>query len=207
MPAGGGGPEADRLSGFVSREVGKFLYRSDLYNAEAFKDVPLDKELKQLLARGEKRTHLQTLRMNRALLAAAFPKVVRLMPEDYHSARVLVKAGKPVILALASHDACEWRVEVEKGAEVVGVILGGSDPQEVVGVNCPVVYRAWIWPDGAKRSSTHDPEAIEPCHDWTHTSYPKFAAGLKKLTDKPLDTFQGKYTAQKEGFVVKPSAK
>lgn len=203
-----GGPEAGRLRGSVSFKIGQLLLpRPDLYDAEAFKGVPLDKELKQLLALGDERTPIQTLRMNRALLATAFPKIVRPVPEDYYVARVVVKAGKPVILALASHEACEWRVETEKGGEVVGVILGGSEPQEVVGVKCPVAYRVWTWPDGTSRSSRYDPQGISTCWDLLDKSYMQFEAGVKGVAGKSLATFQGKHTAPKEGFVVKPSAK
>jgi hypothetical protein len=193
--------------GAVSVKIGQLLLRPDLYEAEAFKGVKLDKELKRLLALGDERTILQTIRMNRALLAAAFPKVVRPMPEDYHVARVVVKAGKPVILALASHEHCEWRVEVEKGADVVGVILGGGEPQEVSGIKCPVVYRVWTWPDGTSRSSRYDPQSISTCWDWLDKSYTQFQSGVKGVAGKSLSTFQGKNTAPKEGFAVKPSAK
>jgi hypothetical protein len=204
---GRGIKEVSRLKGDLAFEIRKLLRRPDLYDPEAFKGVELDKDMKRLLALGNERTHIQTARMNRALLTVAFPKALRPTPEDYHAARVLVKNGKPTVLALCSYTACEWRVEMEKGAEVVGVVLCGGEPQGVVGVNCPVVYRAETWPDGARRSPRRDAEAIPICHDLLSPSYQQFEAGVKSVAGKSLTTFQGKHTAPKEGFVVKPSAK
>lgn len=196
-------PEARRLMSDVEDGIRKMLVRPDFYTEKAFKDVPLDKNLKDTIALGEKRTHLQTLRLNRVLLATAFPDHIAPVPVNYHLVPVLVKAGKPVILVLTSYKACHWQVELEEGAEVVGIILGGTEPQEVAGVKAPVVYRAGRAPDWKDRKG----DVIWTCHNANDKSFAQLEAGVKKITGKTFTDFQGKNTAPKDGFVVKPSAK
>ena len=196
--------EVFRLKSEVATGMRKLLDRPDFYTEKAFKGVPLDKGMKDMLARGEKRTYLQTLHVNRALLALAFPEVVRQVPTDYHTVRVLVKPGKPVVLVLSSYRACQWHVEVEKGGEVVGVILCGSESQEVTGVKVPVVYRAGRDPYGKEREG----EVVGiVSYEKVDKSLRLMEDKIKQITGKPVAKFQGQYTAPKEGFVVKPDAK
>ncbi len=198
--------DAARLQSGVAGTIRSLLRRSDFYTEKAFKDVPLDKNLKDLLALGNKRTYLQTLRMNRELLVFAFPDHITPVPANYHMVHVRVKAGKPVILVLASSTACQWQVEVEDGGEVVGIVLCGTEPQEVAGAKAPVVYRAGrdpYWKDRWGRGE----EVIWTSRDRKDKSFAQLEAGVKKITGKSLTDFQGKDTAPKDGFVVKPSAK
>ncbi len=192
------------LKGDTAYELREMIGRPDFYTEKAFKDVPLDKKLQALVALGEKRTRLQTLRLNRGLLASAFPGHIAPLPDDYHAVRIRVKAGKPVILVLTASVACEWRVEVEEGGEVVGVILGGGNSQEVTGLRSPVVDRASSGPDGKRRTG----DVIWSCNDRDDKSFAQLEGGVKKLTDKSFTEFQGwRNELPKEGFVVKPSAK
>ena len=197
---------AARLGIGVGTTIGGLLTKPDFYNEKAFKDVPLDKNLKDMLSLGEKRTYIQTLRMNRELLAAAFPTVINPVSTNYLSVPVHVKAGKPVILVLATFSICQWQVTVEDGAEVVGVILCGTDAQEVAGIKAPVVYRSGRDPYGKSRGDRKG-EVIWASHDRNHELFPQLEAGVKKITGKSFTGFQGGDEAPKEGFVVKPSAK
>ena len=145
---GGKGFDVSKLKFAVWVGLGEILDRPDFYDETAFKGVALSKERKELLA--AKRTPAQTIWMNRALLSTAFPDTIAPPPPaaDYHVTRVKVKAGQDVVLVLSSYDPCRWVVEVEKGGRVAGIVLSGHHPQEVVGVEVPVIYRAFYGPDG-----------------------------------------------------------
>jgi hypothetical protein len=195
-----------RLKSAVGATVGGILAKPDLYDEKAFKNVPLDKNLKDMLALGKKRTLIQTLRMNRELLTAAFPNVVNPVPANYLIAPVYVKAGKPVILVLSSYRVCQWQVEVEKGGSVVGVIVCGHGPQEVAGIKAPLLYRSGLGPNGEDRWGQKE-DVIWGAYDRAQELFPQHEAGVKKITGKTFTTFQGQSATPKEGFVVKPSAK
>lgn len=198
--------DVTRLRSGVESTIRKLLRSSDFYTEKAFKDVALDKNLKDMLALGGKRTYLQTLRMNRELLTTAFPNHIAPVPANYHTIPVVVKRGKPVVLVLTSYGACQWQITVEDGAEVVGVILGGTEPQEIAGVKVPVVYRVGRWPDGKDRWG-QGWETIWTCRDPKDKSFAELESGVKKVLDKSFSEFQATDDAPKEGFVVKPSAK
>jgi hypothetical protein len=187
----------------TAHEISKMLKRPDFYEEKAFKDVPLDKSLNDMLALGQKRTYIQTLRMNRELLATAFPNVVSPVPANYHIVRVLVKAGKPVVLVLTAYTACQWQVEVEEGGAVVGIVLGGGEAQEVASIKVPVVYRAGVDEYFKHRKG----DVIWTSRDRNDKSFIQLEDRVKKITGKTFADFQGKSETPKEGFVAKPSAK
>lgn len=201
-------PEVLTLKGGLPFEFTKILDRADFYAEEAFKGVDLDKEAKDLLALGEKRTAYQTARLNWLLLRAAFPTSIREIPPTFRTVRVKVAKGKDVVLVLSSYLGCRWEVEVEKGGKVVGVLLCGSDPQEVAGVDdVPLVYRAYYGPDGKR--------VIRPGYksfggyDGKSDNWKKFVEGVKEVAGKEFDTFQGgeRPGPKDEPYVIRPAAK
>jgi hypothetical protein len=196
-------PAVRGLRNEVAGEIRKMIERPDFYTEKAFKDVPLDKNLKDMVALGDKRTYIQTLRMNRELMATAFPNVVSPVPANYHTVSVVVKAGKPVVLVLTSDLPCQWQVSVEEGGQVIGLILGGSSPQEVFGVKPPILYRAGRDAHAKVRAG----DVIGTSRDRNDKSFIRLEGGVKKITGKSFTDFQACRETPKEGFVVKPSTK
>lgn len=198
--------DAGLLIASVGFDLKRIVRHSDFYDEATFKGVPIDKETKALIALGPKRTFLDTIRMNRALLAAAFPKIVAPVPKDYHTIRVTVGPGKPVVLVLSAYEACRWEVTVEKGGAVAGVVLGGSLYQEVGGVgDAPVVYHARQGPNRLAPFVTD-----KPLPYYSSTDDPKgevFTAAVQELTGAKPVHVQRVYSAPAEPFSVRPGKK
>ncbi|AMV25378.1 hypothetical protein VT84_13335 [Gemmata sp. SH-PL17] len=196
-------PEFRGLTSDISHDICKMMMRPDLFSENDLNDVSLTKDLKDAIALGEKRTHIQTLCLNRSLLAAAFPNQVAPIPAHYYLTTVRVKAGKSVILVLTSYESCRWLIEVEEGGEVAAVILGGGAPQEVGGVSAPVLYL--VANDPYKKPRAGDRIGI--AYDVNSKEYAVQEEKIKSITGKPFTNFQGQNTAPQGGFIVKPNAK
>lgn len=188
----------------LARTLGQAIRYGVLYDKEAFAKVELTKSLKVLVALGDKRTVFQTERMNRELLSLVFAGYIAEPPADFHTVHVTVKAGKPVVLVFSSAVQTRWVVNVEKGATVAGVIQYGNAAQELTGTDAPLVYRAGIRPDGTK-GPVNGFNAYK--QDENESSYKRIKAEVQELTNKGFTSFQGQTQADKEPFVVKPSAK
>jgi hypothetical protein len=184
---------------FLARDLGQALERKVLYDKEAFAKVELPKAVKELVALGDKRTTFQTQRLNRELLALAFPKHIPPTPDDFQTAHVTVKPGKPVVLVLSSSRQCHWKVNVEKGVTLEGVILCGGGAQEVTGVDAPVIYRATTLPNG-KRS----PVGIGGFHKQEGIDYERVAKAVKEMTGRGFTTVQTASEPTLVPFVVPP---
>ncbi|VTR94830.1 unnamed protein product [Gemmata massiliana] len=196
-------PEFRGLTSDISHDIYKMMARPDLFSENDLKDVSLTKDLKDAIALGEKRTHIQTLCLNRSLLAAAFPNQVAPIPAHYYLTTVRVKAGKPVILVLTSYESCRWLIEVEEGGEVAAVILGGGAPQEVDGTNAPVLYRSGVDPYYKRRVDG----VIGPSWEIKSKSYTQLETGVTAILGKSFTDFQGQRTPPQGGFTVKPNTK
>lgn len=151
---------------------------------------------------GDKRTTFQTQRMNRDLLHVLFPECISPTPRDFQTARVTVKAGKPVVLVLTSYQQCQWVVEVEKGATVAGVFLFGYHAQAVKGTDAPVYYGALQSPDGKQSGHTNLTFSSEDANE-----YKQVKQIVKDKTGCDVTSFQKATEAKAEPFVVKPGAK
>ncbi|HJZ54690.1 MAG TPA: hypothetical protein VKE74_07005, partial [Gemmataceae bacterium] len=81
--------------------------------------------------------------------------------------------------------------------------LGGYDAQEIVGVDAPVVYRAYYTPDG----KYGNPAGWFSAHDMKDSAFDVLTARVKELTGREFASFQGKYAGSKEPFVVTPGAR
>jgi hypothetical protein len=193
------GERALRLVGETFGELRQLLARPDLFDGKSLEGVELGKEAKDLLALGPKRSAAQTIRMNRLLLAAAFPKALAPPPPDLGVVRVAVKAGRDVVLVLSAGEPCRWEVEVEKGGRVAGVVLTGVNHQQVAGVDCPVFDRAACGPDGKARKW---PALLG--YDEKDKGFERFRAGVKEVVGRDFDDFQGVEKAPEDGFVVRP---
>jgi hypothetical protein len=178
------------------------LDRSDFYTEEAFKGAFLEKDVKEAVALGERRTPCQTARLNWDLLSATFPTVLPRAPADFRIVRVKVLAGQDVILVLSGSEMCQWVVEVEKGAAVTKVILCGYYTQELTGVNAPVIYRAYFGPDG-KRTKVKYFRA----YNTKDPTFERFTEAAKELTGKDFTSFQGQYQPKGKVFEVRPGTK
>ena len=147
--------------------------------------------------------------MNWGLLRATFPGHIAEPPPTLQTVPVKVRAGRDVILVLSSYHTASWVVDVESGGRVVGVILCGYDPQQVSGVDAPIVYRAAYSPNGDNLPSGM--EILQGYRDFnwkTGSPLPAaLVAGARELTGKELTSFQFSNQASKDGFMVKPGAK
>lgn len=185
------------LQGRVLSGLRRVIESPDFYSEDVFREARLSNELVDLVKLAKKRTLIQTLRLNRGLLSVALPEVFDDLPASYHGTTVKVDGGKKIILVLSSYVACRWSIEIGKGSEVAGVILGGYHTQEVEGVKSPVIYRAHDGPDGkwTKFQSVN-------AYSETHESYKAFMNLIKDLTGKAPVSFQGSYSAPKDGFSI-----
>jgi hypothetical protein len=190
----------------VASDLRKMIDNPDFYTAEAFKDIPLAKEFKDLVALGKKRTVFQTTALNWTLLRKAFPDNVPEIPERFRTVRVQVLSGKDVVLVLSCYRECRWEVTLREGAKVTGIVLCGYHSQEVVGVNAPMIYRCYYGPDGVTVPNKED---YFYGYDEKAFAFKKFLASVKGITGKDFTKFTGKNhpVAGDEPFIVFPSAK
>jgi hypothetical protein len=177
------------IRGSVAAELRKIQDNPDFYTAAAFKDVPLTKDLKDLIALGKKRTAYQTALLNYALLDKALPGCIPELPDNFRTIKVDVLAGSDVVLVLSSYERCRWKVSLREGARVTGVVLCGYHAVEVVGVDAPTVYRAYYEPDGVTvfRGGTKYLFG----HDEKQEEFKELLAGVKEITGKEFTKFQG----------------
>jgi hypothetical protein len=167
----------------LARDLGQTLRMKALYDREVFAKVELPKSVKELIDLGDKRTTFQTESLNRDLLALAFPKHIPPTPDGFQTASVTVKPGKPTVLVLMSSRQCQWKVNLEKGAKVVGVILCGG-AQDVTGVDAPVLNRATTLSNG-KRS----PVGVGTAHEQQGLDYERVSKAVKEMTGRDFATF------------------
>jgi hypothetical protein len=177
------------IRGSVAAELRKIQDNPDFYTEKAFKDVPLTKELKDLVALGKKRTAYQTALLNYALLDKALPGCIPELPANFRTIKVDVLAGSDVVLVLSSYERCRWKVSLREGARVTGVVLCGYHAVEVVGVDAPTVYRAYYEPDGVTvfRGGTKYLFG----HAEKQEEFKELLAGVKEITGKDFTKFQG----------------
>lgn len=185
----------------LSNAVSIAIEGKQLYDESAFAKTELPKHVKELIARGDKRTTFETQLLNRELLSLACPKCVAPTPADFQTVRVTVKAGKPVVLVTSSYSQCRWAVTVEKGAKVVGVVQFGNFAQEVTGVDVPTVNAAGILSNGQRGLTSGFNAHSEKDMDGMN----RLKAAAKEVTGRDFTSFQGKYQSEKEPFVVTPS--
>ncbi|MBF0311393.1 MAG: hypothetical protein HQL56_17910 [Magnetococcales bacterium] len=126
---------------------------------------------------------------------------VRQIPEQSHATRlseVVVNLPKtPVVLALSAYDPVVWVVRTTPGTEIVGVVLGGYYPQEVLGIESTVPVRKLFF-SNAKPGG-------EGCGKYfsvykLNEELDRAASLLETLTGKPLTRFHN--TPQNRRFVV-----
>lgn len=199
------------LRGAVSGGLRTIIDNPDFYSEEVFsKSFLLTEEVKKLVALGKKRSVSETARLNWLLLEKTFPFSIPEMPKHFRTVRVQVVQGSDVILVLSSSGVCRWEVKLLEGAKVTGVILCGYQGQEIVGVDAPVVYRAYyasdnvtvVHPDDFLRG--YKPESRE---------YKELVAGIKKITGKEFTSFAtpsekgGVFGPNDEPFTIRPKGK
>ncbi len=118
-----------------------------------------------------------------------------------------VKAGSAVILVLSGVEPCRWDIELDKGAKVSGVVLLGYRPQEVRGVDVPVLNRVRYDTAGniVNRDAvfylsgkSDDPEL---------RSFKPMEAVVEKLTGRGFTSTRGKNTSPAGGFIITPGEK
>jgi hypothetical protein len=192
------------LKAALTDTLNKTLDRPDFYNEEAFKGIALDKSFKEMIDLGAKRTVHQTARMNWDLLAAAFPKSIPPLPPGFRTVRVEVQEGESVVLVLSSYGNCRWEVDVKRGGKVTGVLLCGSEAQEVAGVgDAPVVYRCYYSPEGEELPTAKHFYGFDP----KEKTWKAFVEGVKEITGKDFATFQGGPRSKSETFIIRPGEK
>ncbi len=192
-----------RVTWHLSRNIGQAARGKVFYDKEAFAKLELPKSVREMIELADRRTPFQTERLNRDLLALAFPKCIAPTPTDFQTADIVIKPGRPVVLVTSSYSQCRWNVTVEKGAKLLGVIQFGGGAQAVSGTDAPIVYRAAILPDG-KRATTSSANV------WKEEDTPAFKAfrsEIKAISGQDYTSHQGMYQADGTPFIVKPSAK
>lgn len=194
------------LQGRVKSALNDLLDRTDFYTEDAFKGVALTEDLKKSISNRNRHTPYQTACLNRALLASAFPIAITPIPSHFRVVRLQVVAGKDVVLVLSSYNACRWEVETLPAAKVVGVILCGYEPQEVAGVDVPLIYRAYHQPDGKPLKAG---QKYYRAWDVKDKSFEVLSAAVKELTGKDFTAFHGEYRPGPgtEPYTVRPGAK
>jgi|GEM_PF-5757297 len=194
---------SDDLPGFqleILVALRKIVGQSDFYNEKSLRDVEFSEEMKSIVKIDpSNRTRLQSIALNRQLLTCVFPKCLKEMKKDYHSVPVSVRAGRDVVLVLSSNKACRWQINLDPGASVKAVVLCGFDAQEIDGVDCPVIYRALRLKDGSVSKAEYF-----YAHAETEPTFEKMKAGVKKITGREFDTFEGRSQPDKKPFVVNP---
>jgi hypothetical protein len=199
--------ELVRFKFLLARALSTIVNNPEFYDESAFKDTPLERAQKDAIALGKKRSLVETLRLNRGLLAAALPGALVAPPDDFQTIRVKVKAGTAVILVLSSVEPCRWEVELDKGAKVSGVILLGYRPQEVRGVDVPVLNRVRYDAAGniVNRDAVFYLSGRED--DPEYRSFKPMEAVVEKLTGRGFTSTRGKNTSPAGGFIIIPGEK
>lgn len=119
----------------------------------------------------------------------------------YREARVRVTHRRaPIILCLVGHNRIAWKVEVEKGADLRQIVLGGLE-QFIQSMPDGVSVADYSRPSITK---VRIPAAYErrPPSAGSSSSYSVLAKQLQELTGLEIATFQGEYRAPKDGAVV-----
>lgn len=72
-------------------------------------------------------------------------------------------SGKPITLILASYSAVDWKIEVDRGAQIAKVIVAGRDVQNssVTGVATPLIFQqysaaGYVWESEAQMAGIND---------------------------------------------------
>lgn len=199
--------DAVRLQAEIRDAFRKIADQPDFYQEEAFKGVAIEKEAKELISLGEKRTVHQTARMNWGLLKVAFPTCIPDLSSRFRTVQVQVREGNPVVLVLSSDMNCRWEIEVKRGGKVVGVLLCGNKAQEIAGVGeVPIVYRAAHAPDGKPVVGDN----YFYGHDKLDLAFQQnFLPSVKTLLGKGFNSFQGENTPgpESEPYIIRPRMK
>jgi beta-lactamase regulating signal transducer with metallopeptidase domain len=110
----------------------------------------------------------------------------------------------PIILCLTSYEAVAWHLRLESGVQLRQVILGGYEPQQVIGLpeDVPVA-------DYSRRTAERSLgyTYAKQHEDYGDSPYRQLAERLRELTDLEISTFQGAYRAGDEPIVVGPASK
>ena len=102
---------------------------------------------------------------------------------------VIVKISddtEPIVLVLTAYDKTLWKLSIGEGVRITKVILGGYHSQRVTGLPPGMPIEVY----------THEPSPCDNCwqspeYFYSYKTPPK---ELKKITDLPVTSFQGKYT-------------
>lgn len=98
-------------------------------------------------------------------------------PRRPGTVRVMVKAGKPVLLVLSAYEPVNWVIQPEAGARVAGVLVSGYHPGNVYGANGAHQHR--IGSTYAYRRQGNEYRTLD--------------AEVRALTGKGIGHFQGSY--------------
>jgi len=106
--------------------------------------------------------------------------------------------GAPIVLIVSAYEQVFWRVKIDKGAQVVKVIVGGYHHQSVEGVPKDVPVETFVHEDGSPvyfyAYSQKDRDGEGSWYEAEHR--------IRKLTRSAPWTFQGAYRYTGTEFVV-----
>lgn len=177
------------------------LEDATLHATKEFAGLTLTDAGKELIRKGDKRSGLETRRLNRLLLRGTFPDEWGADPVDPEAVEVEVKVSRPVVLVLTACESCRWVVRPGRGAKVLWVIVSGYYPQEVDGVTCPVTVVGRLSSSGdSYRDSIY-------VYDKSSDRYERYQERVAGLTGKPIMTFQGANTYPGKPFIVGPAGR
>jgi hypothetical protein len=173
--------------------LNRILVQRQFYCKEHFRDVPLNSAVKEILELREDLTALEVRRLNRLLWEAAFPREIaksELAKDLPETVRVRVmRTTRPIVLVLTSYNSVRWVVVPEKNVKIKQIIVGGYHPQEITGVDAPVVFKIYESKDGPNKD-----------YLLAHTEeeqYLKMKRKLRELTG--LEVFSFQYESDYDG--------
>jgi hypothetical protein len=181
----------------ISEALSKVLTRRDFYRADDFKEVRLTPAITKLLDRRDALTQLEVRRLNRLVCEAVFPNEIRKsaggddLPE---TVRVrVVRTARPIILVLTAYKSVRWVVVPEKNVRIKQIIVGGYEPQEITGVDAPIIFKVYESKDGPNKDYilAHSEEE----------QYSEMKRKLRESTGLEVDSFQ--YVHEYDGVPFK----
>lgn len=139
--------------------------------------------------------------LNRRIFEASFPDAIRKSEFDLEKASVPVRVlptKNPITLVLCSYESVRWVIQADKEAKIEKIVVGGYHIQDVVGTTAPVAFHDLERPRAEKVQV-----AFFYAYHSDDENYSKLVQTLRKLTDKEVSTFQGRYSYDKgPRFVV-----
>jgi len=185
----------------LRRSLEKVLDTPKLYDPAAFAKAELPAEAKEMLRRADSLTPLELRWLNYTLASAAFPDLLKTASVANGIVTIKVpESTQPIVLVLSAYESTIWKIEASSKSNLLQVIVGGFQPQEVVGVKVPVVYKVNQTLPGLQRNRDYFYS-----YTATGTTYNRMIESVRQTIGKGLDHFDGVHTYDGKPVVINPN--